>query len=273
VTAPDMVTLECPEAGCDYVASGAPNGANSAKMQIGRHRAAKHGYRNPKRKAGARPTSDELLENPVRVLHSVAEAGSGRGTPTEAKLTEALGTGLSGASIAVAAWLAETDRSIPHGMAGEQERDDVVQNLMLPQDAAEALARPIAKALAPTKINRRYGRGVVDNIGVIDSAIDIYRLFLRYRMYFELRRESSPAHVSVAGPPPAQVAGPPPAAPMGDAGAAGAAPAFVPPAMIFEQQQPMYIPQPPMNVTPDIPADYVPIVPGGHVMSAHEIRR
>lgn len=271
MTAPDVITIECDQKDCAYTVTAAPSGPNSAKMQIGRHKFGKHGIRGVKARKGARPTSDELAENPVRILRSVAETAAGRGAPTEAKLTEAIGEGLSLTSIAVAAYFAETDPSIPRGIEGEQDRDDVVQNLTLGQEAAEALAHPIAKALAPTSLNRKYGRGVVDNVGVLGSALDIYRLFLRYRMYFEIRREATP-RVSAAAPRSAVQAAAPAAVPAGDAGG-GPPPAFVPPAQVYEAANPQYLPQLPMNVTPDIPADYVPIVPGGHVVSAHEIRR
>lgn len=158
-------------------------------MRLGQHKYVKHGIKGSGRKAKpGTPTRAELSDRPaLTVVRSAAGEMRGTGKPTAAALEKGLGEALSLTTIAMASWLAETDPNIADGSDGEQDRDDVVQYLTLPPDAANNVMRPIARVLAPTKINAKYGRAVVDNVEVVSSVIDLGRLFMHYRHYLVTR--------------------------------------------------------------------------------------
>lgn len=213
--ATEEITLPCPD--CDFVATGNPKGRNSAPFKIGAHRARAHGYKaakpSPKR---AQPSNRKQNSQPVLSLFDdVAADITGDGPPTEAQLTKALARGLGTVSVAAASWFAETDMTV----TTEDEREEIVDLLCLEKDEATEIMAPIASAIAPTKLNKRYGRAVVKNIDTVGSVAAIASFGLRYARYFRERNRRYdqlasagiiPARSKVArrGPAPAQPAGP-----------------------------------------------------------------
>lgn len=203
-TGDDLVSLKCPEPDCDYETTLLPeNGQGSAKMRLGQHGYVKHGKkgagRTPRGKAAQ--NRQDLADRPaLTIINSAAREVSGKGKPSATALERGLGEALSLTTIAAASYLAETDPNIADGPQGEQDRDDVVQYLTLPPDAANNVMRPIAKVLAPTKVNAKYGRAIVDNVEVVSSVIDLGRLFMHYRHYMTTRNQTRTGARSMAAP-------------------------------------------------------------------------
>lgn len=199
----DLVSLSCSEPDCDYETGLLPeNGQGSAKMRLGQHGYVKHGKKGAGRtpKAKAQQSRQDLADRPVlTIVESAGRKVTGSGKPSATALEKGLGEALSLTTIAAASYLAETDPNIPDGPEGEADRDDVVQYLTLPLDAANNVMRPIAKVLAPTKVNAKYGRAIVDNVEVVSSVIDLGRLFMHYRHYMVTRNQSRPGRIH-AGP-------------------------------------------------------------------------
>lgn len=265
----EQVTIPCGEPGCEFEVTGPASGQNSAPMRIGTHRWAKHKKRGDgKRQKSGKPSREQLHERPVvTTLRSVTAEMAGAGAPTESQLVAGLAEGLSLLSVIGAATLAETDPNIARGANGEDDRDAVVAYLTLPIETAEDIVRPLAKAFQPTKLNRKYGRGMVNNVGVVGSFVDVYRLFLHYRFYLDTRRQGASA---IHGGP--QITPQPPTG--GDGGPVGGPPppaGFAPPSPspVVQASQMMASP----HAAPAVPPGYVPLVPGGREMSAGEIEQ
>lgn len=183
------VTLECPD--CGHKITGAERGRGSASWKLGTHRYTKHGIRGsakPKQPKGA-PDSDALTERPVTATVTSIRSvmGAGTGTPTADQLANGLGEGLGLLTVGIASFAADTDPSIPEGPEGDPMRDELVQYLSLPRDAAQNMMRPVGRLLHGTSVNERYGRKIVDNIDVIGVAFDAGTFVMHWRRYFAAR--------------------------------------------------------------------------------------
>lgn len=217
------VTEICPEPGCGHEVTGPAEGRGSAKWKMGAHRANAHGYRSaePKqtkaratrqadaaqvkqKKGRTAPDAEDFATRPVTstVKSITGEAGAGtKKTPPNADdLARGLGRGVSLVSIAVASWMAETDDGIPWDESGDAERDRIVADLSLSDKAGKEVMVPLARAIAPTRVNRRFGRGIVDNADAVGSIAELGTLFLHYRRYFRQRRNRERYGI-VSGPP------------------------------------------------------------------------
>lgn len=240
----------CPEPGCDYVARGPVKGRGSVGWLLGGHRHRVHGYSSdaPKKKKGTEPVTEvDRAARPTLsiVREAAAEAGAGgtrKGVPTVDDLTKGLGRGLGLMTVAVASYMVETDPTIPYTEEGSAQRDGLVDYLSLSPKASQDVMAPIARVLQPTKLNRKYGRQIVDNVDAVASVAEIGTLVLHYRRYWNQRA----ARVAAMGGAPIdvpalEVSPPGPAAPVSPA---------APPA-----------------------AAGSPPPQGGHVVSAEEVQR
>jgi hypothetical protein len=117
--------------------------------------------------------------------------------------------------MAVANYAVETDEYLT-----DDERDAVASELALTQKQAEDVIRPLAKAIAPTGLNKKYGRQVVENVDAISAVAELVTLGLHWRRYFkdrairEGRRPGGPVidvEPVIAMPPDGSL--PPPAGP------------------------------------------------------------
>lgn len=207
----DTIELVCEE--CGATVSGPPRGRNSAAWALGRHRYAKHRTRGTSEKANRRranaPDDADYAARPTLsiIRDAAAEVGARKGVPTATDLTKGLGRGLGLTSVAVASWLVESDPAI----TDDKMTDAMIDYLSLDERAAGDIMRPIGNAVAPTRLNRKYGRAVVDNVDVIASVAELGTLAMHWRRYLRLRAGQPAGAGQPDGPPVPAPAGPPPA--------------------------------------------------------------
>lgn len=182
-------TRDCPE--CGETITGKARGAGSLAWKMGQHRRNKHGVKGAGRKGRPRagePTDADRAARPViSAVRDVAAGVTGKGTPNADQLGNGLGRGLGLLTMSVATFAVETDPAIPRTPEGDQQRDGLVDYLSLSPEAAAAIMRPVGRALAPTKLNQRYGRKVVDNVDLIGSAAELIQVGYHWREYFKMR--------------------------------------------------------------------------------------
>lgn len=231
----ELVTLHCTEEGCEFSAVGPTTGKGSASWKLGSHRWRAHGIRsdNPKTRASAqykrsrdkqprgadarKPTEDDFEERPVLavVRDSAAEAGAGKhGVPSAEDLTKGLARGLSLSTVGVASWCAETDPTIPFTPDGERQKQALTDYLSLDDHQAREVMAPIARLIQPTRLNKRFGRQMVDNADAAGGIATLAILALHYRQYFRLRRQAEAQLTGVA--PVVTAEAPPPPGPSGN---------------------------------------------------------
>lgn len=191
--APDTETLTCEV--CGQQVTGKLAGPGSATWKMGTHRRVKHGIagqgRKGRRKKGA-PTEAQLDAHPVlgAMQEAASEIGVGKkGAPSSDELAAGLGRLLTIATMGTATLAAETDPAIPRGDEGQKQRDIVIDLLTLDEQSAKSAMVPFARAAAGTRLNKRYGRAVVDNVDVLGALFDLGLLLKNWNDYLQMRRE------------------------------------------------------------------------------------
>lgn len=187
--APAELTLTCPE--CGDTVTGKPAGAGSASWRLGLHRRNKHnvqgaGKKKGRPKSGA-PSEHDFAAHPITsTIRDIASEIGGTGTPTVDQLTAGLGRGAALLTFTGAALVVESDRGIDH-----DKKSTVIDYLSIGEDDAKALMHPIARILAPTKINAKYGRQVIENVDVIGAFGALVQCGMHWREYLDMRREGN----------------------------------------------------------------------------------
>lgn len=239
------VTIVCSH--CGHESTGNARGRGSAAWKHGTHLKAKHGIagtKNARRKTLEEPTEQDFAERPVisTMQSMAAAAGKRKGAPSAGDISAALGRGVAIGSMAWATYMAETDPRIPNTPEGDALRDGLAAHLALPQKAAADVVAPIGKALAPTPINTRYGRALVDNVDILASFAELGKHLIVVKHYLRDRAEAFAPSAPVLQLVPQQQAPPadaaPPAAPT-QAAQQQAAPAPVPPQFLADNITPM----------------------------------
>lgn len=239
--APAVVTIECGEPGCSESFTGPAGGRSSASMLAGRHRYAVHGIsKNGKgrRTAKSAPAPIDVERHPIaNAVHESASQVRGTGVPRAADLGNALGRGLSVVTLMAAGWAVDSDPAIQAAVANPEtaqlaadQKDALVRLLSLSEDAAAKIAAPFGRLIAPTALNRKYGRTLVDNTDLGPAVAELVDVGRAWAQFLALRREHiaelrAARQQSVpAGPGPMPAAPPPPPPPpAGTAPAPGAA--------------------------------------------------
>lgn len=188
---PQDVTLQCPD--CEETVTGPEHGRNSALFRLAGHRVRAHGYRKADAQAKGprqgKARARGVEGTAVTVLRAVGEGArpeSGRkvtAPPTASDLSRGLGRGVQILTIVAASYAAETDPTL----TTEGERDQLVRELSLSPGAAQDVMDPIANAVAPTSLNKKYGRQVIDNVDALASVGELVKLGFRWRRYFRMR--------------------------------------------------------------------------------------
>lgn len=191
----------CGEEGCDFVGKGKT--AALAAMLTGSHKRVVHGIAgtgsahrkkgpptSSRAKKGQTSSSPSDVDPPgLAAIRDIADAvGKRNGAPTADDLAKGLGRGLGILSTAVASYAVETDETIPEGPDGDSQRDQLIDYLSFNDRQAVQVMTAPAKAFAPTKLNKRFGRKVVDNVDVAASAAEVGIMFAHWRRYFRSRR-------------------------------------------------------------------------------------
>ncbi len=210
---PETVTLTCPD--CGEEITGAARGKGSASWRLGTHRYTKHKTRGTgvkaRSKQAAADTEERIAASPVLgVVRDIRDAiGDKKGTPSHEDLAKGLGRGLTFATIGAATLVVDTDARIGYGPDADAVRSDLIDRLSLPERAAVDVMSPIARMLAPSKLNARYGRAVVDNVDVLGSFFELAMLMRTWSQYLGQRRaDTRPAVDPSGGEIPGQVAPP-----------------------------------------------------------------
>lgn len=230
------VTLSCDL--CEDTVTGPERGTGSAAWKLGTHKYQAHGIRNPnakKPKKGdkpARPADQPVGVSVIREIGSGIRDGSRAGTPSSSDLARGFGRGVYILSVVAASYAAETDETL----ITETSRDQLVRELSLSVAASEDIMEPIAHAFAPTSINKKYGRTIVDNVDALASLGELGKMAFRWRRYFRMREERRP-HTLADG----TMVYPPGSPPPGTQPAA-AQPAAPPQQQQQQQPAPQYIP-------------------------------
>lgn len=200
------ITLICDVCGEEF--EGPAGGRNSASFALGRHRRAKHrestksGGKSKRRTVTA--TAEDHEAHPITSsLRDIGAAmGESRGVPTADQLAEGMGRGLQIATIVAAKLLVETDPNI--GPADEETKEMLTKYLSLDRRSARGVMGPIARVAAPTSINKKYGRKIVDNIDVLASFGELGTLAMHYRSYFRMRANPAAGADTTMPPQPMQ---------------------------------------------------------------------
>lgn len=201
-----IIEEPCPECGAKI--KGKVKGRGSAVGNLALHRANAHGYRNPRRKKKGASDADNVT--PIRefIRDTADEIGGGAGAPKREELANALGRGLGVISLAVASYAAETD---PRPGLTDDDRDKITRDLSLSRASAHDVMDPIAKTIAGTQLNQKFGRPIVDNVDTVSAVCDLAVLGLRWKRYFRERNggpypNATPARIVDSRPMTAPVA-------------------------------------------------------------------
>jgi hypothetical protein len=123
----------------------------------------------------------------VSVARKVQRDTSGRGAPTADQLTVATGRLLGYGSIFVASEIVDSDPRRPEWT--DDQADKVIDSLSATPDEAKEIMRPLARIFAGTKVNKRVGRKIVDNIDAADSLMALFAMARRWQSYMVDRNE------------------------------------------------------------------------------------
>lgn len=184
----ELVTLTCEL--CSEQITGKAAGAGSATWKLGTHNRVKHGIQGRGRRKKGQPREAEHEAHPViaAAREAAADVGIGKkGTPNADELSAGLGKLLHIATMSAASWAATTDPVVDRGPAGNADREFIVNTLTLDMPAAVGVMTPIGRMFSGTRVNKRYGRAVVDNVDVVGSLFDLAMLLREWRGYFEMR--------------------------------------------------------------------------------------
>lgn len=235
----DADVQACAEPECGETFTGPRSGPGSAGMLLGRHRWAVHGIRKdgtrrpPAKSAKSRPTEVDPLADDHPVAATVAAAGAavkGTGAPRAEQLARGLGIGLSAVTEGLAGMVVKSDPAIgPLLLAGQVDAQEraaaLTAALSVTRETATRIMAPVARILAPTDLNKRVGRLIVENTDLAPAAVELAEVGRMWVQYLAVRRAQVAAirEATAAGPqrPPmpagvtpeaqqAAAAGPPP---------------------------------------------------------------
>ena len=198
----ELISDLCPE--CGELIEGRPRGTSSLAWKMGQHRRNKHGVKGQGKKGrpkAGQPTDADWQARPVisAAQEAAAQIG-GKGTPNADQLGAGLGRLLGLGTLCSATLILETDPTIPRTEEGERLRDQLAEYLTLADADAKAIMHPVGRMLAPTKINQKYGRAVVDNVDVLASLAAVVQLGFHYRDYFRARTQYTRQMATQAAP-------------------------------------------------------------------------
>ena len=190
----DLQTVECPECGTGF----SHHNGQVARMMLGKHRVREHGAAaktapKGKRRSGRPPVREEQPAA-VRVAKTIAdELPEGKKTPpSAADLTKAFGKGLGALSTVAASWAAESDPTV----TSEQDLDAITDYLSLSPEASREIAYPFAKFFAKSKLNRRFGPTIVENVDMVSAAAELIEYAHHWRRYLAERRRREEAQAN-----------------------------------------------------------------------------
>lgn len=186
----------------------ATEGKSTASFLLGRHRWQKHQIKGdgskskaktPKQAAGV--TDDDFAAQPVlSIVRDAADSVTGRGAPSAEALSRGLGRAVHLGTLAGASYVIESDPNIPEGQQGDALRDLYIGQMSLSEKSAQALFRPLAKPIAGTKFNKKYGRDIIENVDAIAAISEVAILAGAWRRYFRERNQFNAMHAPAPQP-------------------------------------------------------------------------
>lgn len=200
-----------------------PIGKQTAAMALGNHRWKEHGVRSPKKKGGKKAGTPDPQEQPtpLAVVRNITDPlEGGKGAPSATQLGHAIGRGYGYLMMFRVSRIVEADPRLT-----DDQRVVMIEHLAPAEQTCEAVASPLARVLARSKLNRTVGRQIVDNIDYADAfvaLIETERSLARYaREVKQVKAGVAGGNVAtlVPGAPAAAPTSPGPTVPAG-AGAA-----------------------------------------------------
>lgn len=238
--APAVTPLECPD--CHQPVQ--PVGRQTPQMALGNHRWKEHGVRGKKadkkasakrRQSAGRQAPAEPVEAPagLAIVRNITDPlEGGKGAPSAGQLTSAIGRGYGYLMMFRVSRIVESDPRLT-----DDQRVQVIEALAPAPDTCEAVASPLARVIARSKVNRTVGRAIVDNIDYADALVALVeteRQLARYSRELRQYRQAQdagqvhPLQAVTVTPSTHATAGP--VIPMGAEEGAGPGPAFTSPA-------------------------------------------
>lgn len=235
------IETSCDE--CGEIFTGPAGGKGSAPMLLGRHRWSVHKIRKDGTRGGP-AKSAPADEAPAGLLTVVADAGSavkGSAAPRADQLTKALGKILATVTDTAAGWAVKSDPAIKAALQAtdpealtfaQQQATAIAASMALSEPTAVRVAAPLGRLLAPTQLNQRFGRAVVDNTDLGPAVAEMMEVGQAWARFLAVRREhvrelrllnqqlaaQQQAMTAPAGPPAFDGSAPlaPPPAPVSD---------------------------------------------------------
>jgi len=129
------------------------------------------------RRRGRRITAAHEMHGPTGVVRELVAppATGGGGVPSENEIEERIARTVVAMTWAVAL---RVSRGEPR-----EVRQPIIETLMMTDTEAEALAHPIATRFAPTALNRRYGRGLIEALALTEPFWALGHYFDRVHAY------------------------------------------------------------------------------------------
>lgn len=254
---PEHPGLECPE--CGELVRGKGRWRDSTALGLHRRQAhdvvgasATSSRARAKRGTSSSSSSSKSKRDgggvrPLSLVHDVARDAKGRGAPTAAQLTNAMGTAYGYATVLGASL------AVGNAPLTDEDRERLIDYLSATPDEATATMAPIARAIAKTEVVKRYGRGAIDNVDVLDAVAAIAQQVMRWRSVTRELRAMSAGAAPVSFLPP-------------DGGAGVAPPpteAFDPRATFVPPQPQGVVVTPAMAGRPDLEAEWMGRGEGG----------
>jgi hypothetical protein len=118
---------------------------------------------------------------------ALEEISDGKVTPPSIdELNRALARLVNTGTMAAASYVCETDPRL----RSDLEIDEAVEDLTLTGTEAQQVTFPVARMIGRSKVNKRYGRTIVENVEVGESLAVLVSVTLRWRRYMGGRREA-----------------------------------------------------------------------------------
>lgn len=183
---------------CDICNDEVPiNGKATDVMTLGLHKRQRHGIvgktnrDKPRERASKRANSepqpvdlgDERPASLTLIHDAASQASSKKSAPTADELTRVLGKGYT--LLGGLAWGAIVEGDPRYS---DEAREEVIDALAPTPNEASATVRPVARLIAKLDVNKRYGRAIVENAEVLDTAAAVLEQARRARAYFSERR-------------------------------------------------------------------------------------
>lgn len=175
-----------------------PRGRMAPKAVMGLHLRNEHGIEGTARKKKKRSKKDSASDSNVRPLSLISDAAAvakGKNAPTADQLERTFAKLYGYATYGAWSLILDGDPNI----VNETQHEAALDILAPTSEQALATVKPLARVAAKTALNKRFGRGLVDNADLVDCVAAIFEQARNARAYFAARNAQQ-VPGAVAGP-------------------------------------------------------------------------